>query len=297
MYNFNMGNETEQPALLGFVSDLMFSTRIESTARRLGFQMRWVESADEFGPDDEVPQRRQLGEHLVGRGAVLLDQITRLHPALIIFDLGNGQIPWREWMALIKSVPATRRIPVLAFGSHVDVDTFKDARARGADVVLARSRFISSLPDLLLKHARVVDAAALEADCEGPLSPLALEGLEAFNRGEYFEQHELLEEAWIEESRPIREMYQGILQVGVAFFHIEQGNWAGAIKLFRRGLPRLRNLPPICQGVDIAGLRTAAEAIHREVAALGPARLHEFDRSKFPQIRLEGGESPIIFSP
>lgn len=279
MYNFNMGNETEQPVLLGFVSDLMFSTRIESTARRLGFQMRWVERADEFGPDDEVPQRRQLGEHLVGRGAVLLDQITRLHPALIIFDLGNGQIPWREWMALIKSVPATRRIPVLAFGSHVDVDTFKDARARGADVVLARSRFISSLPDLLLKHARVVDAAALEADCEGPLSPLALEGLEAFNRGEYFEAHEYLEEAWNEDQSQAKELYRAILQVAVAYMQIERQNYNGAAKMFLRVRQWIDPMPDNCRGIDIGRLRDEARRVHEALLRLGPERIAEFDRS------------------
>src|SRR5690606_27214287 len=121
---------------------------------------------------------------------------------------------------------------------------------------------------------------------QDPLSPKARAGVEAFNRGDYFEQHELFEEAWIEEPRPIRELYQGILQVGVAFLQIEKGNWAGALKTFRRGLPRLRDLPPVCQGIDVASLRQAAQAIHQEITALGPGRLHEFDRSRFPQIRL-----------
>jgi len=100
---------------------------------------------------------------------------------------------------------------------------------------------------------------------DSSLSALARRGIEEFNRGEYFEQHEWLEEAWIEETRPVREMYQGILQIGVAFLQIQRNNWAGAIKMFRRGLPRLRALPPICQGVNIASLRAAAEAIHREI--------------------------------
>lgn len=33
-------------------------------------------------------------------------------------------------------------------------------------------------------------------------------GLEQFNRGEYFEQHESLEEIWVVEPRPIRYVYQ-----------------------------------------------------------------------------------------
>ena len=121
---------------------------------------------------------------------------------------------------------------------------------------------------------------------DAPLPAKARDAVAEFNRGDFFEQHEYFEEAWRAESRPVRDLYQGILQVGVAFFQIEHDNWAGALKLFRRGLPRLRDLPPVCQGIDVAALRTAAAAIHREVTALGPARLHEFDRGKFPKIRL-----------
>ncbi|MCB0151707.1 MAG: hypothetical protein KDE01_29135, partial [Caldilineaceae bacterium] len=53
-----------------------------------------------------------------------------------------------------------------------------------------------------------------------------------------------------------------------------------------RGLPRLRTLPPVCQGVAIAPFRAAAEAIHWEVTELGPERLGEFDRSRFPRIEI-----------
>ena len=112
----------------------------------------------------------------------------------------------------------------------------------------------------------------------------AMRGIEAFNRGEYFDQHEYFEEAWLAEERPVREMYQGILQVGVAFLQIERKNWSGAIKTFRRGLPRLRLLPDTCQGIDIAAFRRTAEAIHLEVTQLGPDRLDEFDQGRFPTI-------------
>ena len=61
--------------------------------------------------------------------------------------------------------------------------------------------------------------------------------------------------------------------MGVAFYQIEEDNWAGALKMFRRGLPRLRTLPPVSQGVDIARFRSDAEVIHVEVTELGPDRL------------------------
>ena len=122
------------------------------------------------------------------------------------------------------------------------------------------------------------------------LSAEARTGLLELNAGHYFEQHEHLEMAWRAEIRPIRTMYQGILQIGLAFLQIERGNWAGAIKMFRRGLPRLRPLPNVCQGVNISAFRAAAETINVEIIDLGPEHLHEFDQSRFPKIQGVGSK-------
>ena len=120
--------------------------------------------------------------------------------------------------------------------------------------------------------------------CNDALPQEARTGLLEFNAGHYFEQHEHLETAWRAEPRPVRALYQGILQIGLAFLQIERGNWIGAVKMFRRGLPRLQELPDICQGVHLAALRPVAATIHAEIVALGPDQLHEFDQSRFPQI-------------
>ena len=53
---------------------------------------------------------------------------------------------------------------------------------------------------------------------------LLLEGIAQFNRGDYWECHETLEALWRREARPLRDLYQGILQVGVACYHIRRGN-------------------------------------------------------------------------
>ncbi len=123
------------------------------------------------------------------------------------------------------------------------------------------------------------------AGWDDELSAEARTGLLALNAGHYFEQHEYLETAWRAETRPIRTMYQGILQIGLACLQIERGNWAGAVKMFRRGLPRLRPLPNVCQGVNISAFRATAETIYTEITDLGPERLHEFDQSRFPKIQ------------
>ena len=121
-------------------------------------------------------------------------------------------------------------------------------------------------------------------ECAELPPPLVLKGIEEFNRGEFFEQHETLETAWRAEPRPVRELYQGILQVGLACYQIGHGNWPGAQKMFGRGLTRLRQFAPECLGIEVARLIADAEHVRDEAQRLGPGRLHELDRTLFPKI-------------
>ncbi len=279
----------EDPLIVAFVSDLMFATRIETAAVGLGFQVEFIEHAAQVDPKAPPAPERQLGEHLTGAGAALIEQLTRQRPALLVFDLNNADIPWREWIALLTSVPATRRIPVLCYGSHIDVDATQAARQAGATAVVARSRFVSALPELVQKHARLVDNAGLDLACQEPLSELATRGLEEFNRGEYFEAHELLELAWNEDQSPARELYRAILQVGVAYLQIERGNFNGALKMFLRLRQWIDPMPPECRGIDVAGLREDARRVHKALLDLGPDRIASFDRSLFKPVRYKAG--------
>jgi CheY-like chemotaxis protein len=282
-----MSNQPQQPLIVGFVADLMFTVKIESVAERLNFAVRWIERANQLAPGELKPPYENPAEHLSGAGMVLIDQLTRWHPALILIDLGNQSIPWREWLPMLKTVPATRRIPVICFGSHVDVDTMKTARSCGAEAVLARSRFVSDMPDLILRYARVPDYDGIEAACKSPLSALALKGLEEFNRGEYFEAHESLEEAWNKDQSPGRDLYRAILQVAVAYLQIERGNYNGAVKMFFRMRQWIDPLPATCRGVDIARLRADAEQVRLAVMLVGPDELLGFDRSLFKPVIYE----------
>ena len=93
------------------------------------------------------------------------------------------------------------------------------------------------------------------------LPELALKGIEEFNRGEFYECHEYLEEAWMQEARRVRFLYQGILQVGVGFYHQQNGNWRGATGLLRNGTQRLK-----------------------ELEKLGRERVGDFDQAKIPKV-------------
>jgi predicted metal-dependent hydrolase len=111
-----------------------------------------------------------------------------------------------------------------------------------------------------------------------------LKGIEQFNAGEYWECHETLEALWRAEPRPVRDLYQGILQIGVAFYHLRNDNYEGALKVVRRGLSRLRGLPEVCQGVRVADLVASARAVHDRLVALGREGAREMDLGALPQI-------------
>jgi predicted metal-dependent hydrolase len=126
--------------------------------------------------------------------------------------------------------------------------------------------------------------------CAEEPPPELLRGIEEFNRGEFFEQHETLEEIWIEESDPVRYLYQGILQVGVGFYHRRRNNFRGATLLLERGVGYLEPFRPACLGVDIESLVVAAREALDEIRRLGPEKLPEFDESRFvPKVQLITG--------
>jgi uncharacterized protein len=119
------------------------------------------------------------------------------------------------------------------------------------------------------------------------LPDLVLQGIEEFNRGEFFECHEYLEEAWMQESGRVRYLYQGILQVGVGFYHLQNGNWRGATGLLRNGTTRLKEFEPATLCVEVAKLVRQSELCLRQLERLGRERIDEFDKSKIPKVEHE----------
>jgi len=65
------------------------------------------------------------------------------------------------------------------------------------------------------------------------------EGIALFNRGEFFECHEVLEAAWMEASGGQKTFLQGLIQIAVAFYHLRRSNFIGSSRLLRAGLEKL----------------------------------------------------------
>ena len=123
--------------------------------------------------------------------------------------------------------------------------------------------------------------------CGDPPPSELLRGVEQFNRGEFFEQHETLEALWRAERDPVRFLYQGILLVGVGMLHLRRGNYPGAVIKLETAVRFLRWFQPTCQGVDVAGLIAEANQAREHLVALGPERLSEFPLALTPVVRLK----------
>jgi predicted metal-dependent hydrolase len=247
-----------QPKIVSLVSNLMFATRIDDTARSVGAAL--------LSPID-----------LAGFLAALRDGAR-----LVIIDSSTQHVPWLEWVSIAKSDPSTEAVPILAFGSHVDVELRNRALGAGVDRYMARSNFSDGLHEIIAAAAR----ETTDDPCSEPLPDGAMHGIEEFNAGQYFEQHETLELVWRAELRPVRDLYRGVLQIGVACYQIERGNALGARKLIDRATKWLQPFRPSCQGIDVDRLLADAASLRAEIERWGVDQADRVDRRLFPKVHL-----------
>jgi hypothetical protein len=121
-------------------------------------------------------------------------------------------------------------------------------------------------------------------DCNDDLPPKVLEGLKLFNKKQFFESHEELEDAWRAEKGAIRYLYQGVLQAAVTYLHITRGNYEGAVKLYGRCMKLLMDYPDVCRGIQVGKLKNDLNNVIHEVQRLGRERINEFDTSLFKDV-------------
>jgi predicted metal-dependent hydrolase len=63
--------------------------------------------------------------------------------------------------------------------------------------------------------------------------PRYLAGIVLFNRGDFFEAHEVWEDLWMDTAGGDKRFYQALIQAAVGLLHFCNGNLAGARKLYR----------------------------------------------------------------
>jgi DNA-binding NarL/FixJ family response regulator len=123
------GPPAASPVLVA-VEDLIFLSKIQQTARDTGIAIEPV-----------------------GIGK-LKERLQQSSSRAVIVDLNHRSGKAVEATRAIKSDPATSRVFILGFLSHVQADLAREARQARLDAVMARSAFSEQLPELLRAMAK-----------------------------------------------------------------------------------------------------------------------------------------------
>jgi hypothetical protein len=116
--------------------------------------------------------------------------------------------------------------------------------------------------------------------------PRYLDGIELFNRAEYFEAHEVWEDLWHDTSGPDRRFYQGLIQAAVAVYHAGNGNVPGARRLFHSGRRYMSGFPARHLGLDVAEIWSALEVALADFLVEPTPSSVRLRREHVPTIRL-----------
>ena len=119
---------------------------------------------------------------------------------------------------------------------------------------------------------------------------LYLDGIELFNRHDYFDAHEAWEDAWHMAYGIKHDFYQGMIQCAVALEHYRRSNPRGVVSLYKSYPPKFEHVPPVFMGLDVtnflAGMRDALRPVV-EADPLPDKGQIELDLSRTPRIDLQ----------
>jgi PleD family two-component response regulator len=112
--------------IVALLDDLLFTSKIKTTASRLGIAVTFARSAE-----------------------AALAEMKKGPPSLVILDLNNTRADPLGLVESMKQEGTLASVPTLGYVSHVQADLIDRARQAGVGEVLARSAFTERLADIL----------------------------------------------------------------------------------------------------------------------------------------------------
>jgi uncharacterized protein len=89
---------------------------------------------------------------------------------------------------------------------------------------------------------------------------LYYDGIQLFNEHEYFEAHEVWEDAWHMAYGIKHDFYQGMIQCSVALEHYRRSNPRGVMSLYNSYRPKFAKVPGVFMGLEVGSF---LDAMHR----------------------------------
>jgi predicted metal-dependent hydrolase len=117
--------------------------------------------------------------------------------------------------------------------------------------------------------------------------PRYLAGIVLFNRGDFFEAHEVWEALWMETHGPEKPFVQGLIQAAVGLCHFCNGNVRGAAKLYKSARDYMERFAPVFWDLDVTRFWDDMHACFAELlAAPEPDRHIAIKEELIPEIAL-----------
>ncbi len=114
-------------------------------------------------------------------------------------------------------------------------------------------------------------------------------GVDEFNSGKFFECHETLEEVWHGIRGPARDLFQGLIQVAVGFYHLDNRNLKGSLSQLEKGLHRLEGYDDSSGGFELRKFRIEVRLWLEKLRSGGEISGHVRD---LPKLRFVAVHAP-----
>jgi predicted metal-dependent hydrolase len=121
--------------------------------------------------------------------------------------------------------------------------------------------------------------------CDEPPSGRLLLAIQQFNRRDWYECHEVVEDLWIGAVGETRDFFQGIIQIAIALHHWRNGNFGGAVSLLKGGTGYLSRVSDLCQWVDVTALIADSVRMRDALEELGKERMESLGSELIPMIK------------
>lgn len=121
-----------------------------------------------------------------------------------------------------------------------------------------------------------------------PVQQALKKGALLFNHHLFFEVHEVLEAQWMKETGEEKQFLQGLIQIAVAFYHLENANHRGALALLQDGMAKLTPYRPTFLGVELEQFMHRLETCRTEILRLGETGLSQFRLALLPSMQIAG---------
>jgi predicted metal-dependent hydrolase len=135
------------------------------------------------------------------------------------------------------------------------------------------------------KSARI--AKMMEPFGDEQLDPHYAGYFDCFNRGLFFEAHDVLEELWLQDKHgPNGAFYKGLIQFAGAFVHLQKDRLRPAAALFKLALANLEKYPREYESLNLADV---CQLIRKWLGNLESAHFakNPFTHGNAPKLALE----------